>query len=228
MFSEDFQEVLLFMSRNMRPLLVHIGRYLIMAFVTILVLVPGFFLSLTLSRSVWGYVVLTLLAAVSHWMVRRIVVFPSLFHLDRLFLNFLRNHEETSVPVSNRQLKEALRRLRQDWSGPFLFRFSRGIQATILALRVEEAVAPSWPEGKHRSALRSISRYFYIGYLISGLFLFIFLGISFLSTLGLDAALKLLIFTLGTVFALFLFQAVIEPIVYLLAVRRMYLRRDSL
>ncbi len=222
MFSEDFQAVLLFMSRSMKPFLAHTGLYLAMFFLTVLALVPGFFLSLSLGGSMWGFASLAMIVGAAHWWIRRRVVFPSLVRLDWMFLHFLQEREGTPVMLEGKHVGSELRQLRKNLRRFALFRFSRGIQAAAIVLWLDLELRFEGLEGRWDDILKDGYRYIFRGYLLLGLLLFVFWGISFLSTFGLDLPIKLLIFTLGAVFAAFLHQAVIEPMIYLLTLRRMH------
>ncbi len=221
MLAEDLQVVLVFMSKTMKPFLVHIGRYLLMFILTVLVLVPGFFLSLRAAGSVWGFVVLAVIVFAVHWLIRRGIVLPSLIRIDRLFLDFILKNESIAESLDKKDVAEVLPGVRQAFGSNAPFRISRGIRAAALVLSLDTELLSGQPDERWRMAFGRAFKYSLTGYLLFAAFLVVFLGISFLSTLGLDLALKLLIFTLGTLFAAFLFQAVVEPIFYLLVLNRM-------
>ena len=222
MLAEDLQLVLLFMSKSMKPFLIHVGRYVLMFFLTVLVLVPGFFISLKATGSVWGFVVLAAVVVAVHWLIRRQVVLPSLLRIDRMFLGFLQEHEAIPGPLDP-QVSARVSDYSTKRAGALpAFKVSKAIRTALLVLFLENEAFKNLDDERLRSTVGQAFKYSVRGYLFFGTFLVVFLGISFLSTLGLGIDLKLLIFTLGTLFAAFLFQAILEPILYLLVLNRLH------
>jgi hypothetical protein len=222
MLAEDLQMVLLFMSKSMKPFLTHVGRYLLVFFLTVLVLVPGFFISLKATGSVWGFVVLAAVVSAIHWLIRRQVVLPSLLRIDRQFFGFLQDDGVITGPLDPQLLAEALDYARKRAGSLSAFKVSRAIRVALLVLCLDSGIIEARDDERLNKSIGQAFKYSVKGYLFFGTFLVVFWGISFLSTLGLAIALKLLIFTLGTLFAAFLFQAILEPILYLLVLNRMH------
>ena len=221
MFAEDFQSVLLFMGKTMKPFFIHIGRYMAMFVLTVLVLVPGFFILLRFTGSVWGFVPLAAVVAAAHWLIRRSVILPSLARIDLLYAGSLLDQEPRKESLDNKELSNRMAEVRRSYGTLTSFRVSKAVRAAASCLYFESELLAGSPEERVKDAFGRAFTYALKGYLLFAVFLVIFLGISFLSTLGLDVPLKLLIFTLGTLFAAFLFQAVVEPIIYLLVLTRL-------
>ena len=230
----DMKTVLLFLSYSMGPFLLYLFLNLFYFLVIIGVTVPVFFIGYT-SGNYWLFGVYLVVVIVLSVLIRRLIFFKRRLGLNAYFFRFLDRLESSGddpgklkkamegkvgIPYNLKKIleqeKEDIQESGMKWvPGKLLLVFGA---AHIGGYDFPEKIYDRGPlEDLKQQALR-------LAWLEAALFLFLlipFVLISFLFTVGMESAVKDLIYTLGFFFAWFLHSSLVVPISSLILQKRM-------
>lgn len=230
----DMKAVLLFLSYSMGPFLLYLFLNLFYFLVFIGITVPVFFISYT-SENHWLFGVYLVVVIVLSVLIRRVVFFKRRLGLNAHFFRFLdclkssggdpgklkkAMQGKVSIPYNLKKIleqeKEDIQESGMKWvPGKLLLVFGA---AHIGGYDFPEEIYDREPlEDLKRQALR-------LAWMEVALFLFLlipFVLLSFLFTVGMESAVKELIYTLGFFFAWFLHSSLVIPISSLILQKRM-------
>jgi hypothetical protein len=222
MMMRELREILVFLSYGFKYYMLHLTRLFLYFMALLVLIILAFFASLRLTASLWPFLVCLCLVLVGHLLVQRTSFRKHQIRLNRLLIGFLEERQE-EVPVSGEEMQQMLDMIKELRQYPAL-RFSPRIRCALAVLKYSAADRISLEDNTLNQAARTSRKYSFSGYLLLLLLLIFFSAISLLFTLGLAAPIKILIFTLGFVFAYSVYLTIIDPLVYLLVQQKFYRR----
>jgi hypothetical protein len=210
----ELREILLFLSYAFRHYVLHLARLFLYFTAVLVLIILVFFTTVRLTAGVWSFLAFLPLVLAGHLLVQRIFFRKYQIRLNRLLIGFLKEKQD-EVPVSGEEVQQILDMIKDLRRYPAL-RLSPRMRCALAVLKFSGDDRLPLEDRALNQAARASRKYSTSGYLLLLLLLIFFSAISFLFTLGLAIPIKVLIFTLGFVFAYSVYLTIIDPIVGLL------------